>query len=115
MRQSNLVAFAAAAVIGFSLASCQCGRNNNHGNDGGGDLPDGGLCVAAGLACEADRPCCGGGCVNGLCTSSTFCKESGQLCGSNTDCCSNSCIGGTCSANACRQIGAACDVAEECC
>jgi hypothetical protein len=126
MRTTTFVAFAAALVLGFSFASCNCGTDPNPpggtggGSDGGGDsgeqdLPDSGTCVGAGVPCEATRPCCSGTCNGSVCTTSTFCKGSGGSCTANTDCCLNNCSNGSCGSTACINTGGACNGNSDCC
>lgn len=91
------------------------GGSSGGGTGGGSQLPDSGLCVAAGEPCSDAQPCCGGVCVGAVCTSSTFCRDPGELCGLDSDCCNANCIGGQCSANACVALGQTCADGSECC
>lgn len=126
MRTSTFAAFTIAAVVGFSVAACNCGGGGG-GPDSGDDSgfnPDGG-CINSGFGCSitsGSTACCNGAVceTNGGGTSGTCgaaqCKDPGQSCQVPGDCCGgHNCINGICSTSTCTATGAACTSGTECC
>src|SRR5205814_7832380 len=121
----TFAAFTIAAVIGFSVAACNCGGGG--GPDGGDDSgfnPDAG-CINSGFGCSitsGSTACCNGAICDtgGTGTSGTCgaaqCKNPGQSCQVAGDCCGgHNCINGICSTSTCTGTGAACSSGTECC
>ncbi len=81
-----------------TLIDCQAPLVCNTLSDGGtacaplGAVPSV-ACLTTGSTCPSTtnpgEACCGGPCVNGLCTARTACNVAGQGCATNNDCCND--------------------------
>ena len=116
---------AAAMVVGFGFGACTCGTNpvgpdgggggNGTGGGTGGQLPDGGQCVAAGDSCDPNVPCCAGSCQGSICVGTVFAQPPGGPCTNNAQCALGNCLNGTCANSSCGATGSTCSGNGDCC